>query len=96
MSIDFMASVWKLEMKPTQKFILLCLADNANDEGMCYPSLANIQKKTGFGRRTVIEGLSVLEQQGYIVKEQRFNSSTIYTLTPRCRKCTPPVQEMHP
>lgn len=40
MSIHWMSTVWKLEgLCMGEQFILLKLADNANDEGHAWPSL---------------------------------------------------------
>ena len=47
MSIKLMSLVWELsqvnsEINRDDKFLLLALADHANDDGECYPSLSKI------------------------------------------------------
>lgn len=69
MSFSLMAKVWSDDTIDDGicKFILLCLADYAdNKTGECYPSLTTIAKKTGFGIRTVKYKIQKLESFGYI------------------------------
>ena len=81
MSIQLMSAVFKYDMPPlktkggdtvmpsTAKFILLALADHANDDGEhIYPSLTTIAFKTGFSRQTVITCLDCLECGGFIIR----------------------------
>ena len=42
MSIAVMRSCWPLQMPPTPKAVLISLADNASDEGECWPSIPTI------------------------------------------------------
>ena len=52
----------------TSKFVLLALADHANDEGKgAYPSIETIGKKTSLQRRTVQRALDALIKNGYII-----------------------------
>ena len=45
MSIKQMTSVFNdSSLKPTQKLIMLAIADNSNDEGFCYPSIKKKKK----------------------------------------------------
>jgi hypothetical protein len=36
-----MTAAFQLDMRPAEKLLLLALADNAYDEGICYPSEVN-------------------------------------------------------
>ncbi len=68
MSIAAIAWVFKQPLKPSWlKFLLLALADNANDEGHCYPSGKYLCIKTSLDRKTVISGLDQLEAKGYLI-----------------------------
>ena len=68
MSIAAMTWVFKQPLKPSWlKFLLLALADNANDEGHCYPSGKYLCIKTSLNRKTVISGLDQLEARGFLI-----------------------------
>ncbi|WP_169731272.1 helix-turn-helix domain-containing protein [Aminiphilus circumscriptus] len=54
-----------------QKSIYAALCRFADRDGRCYPSLATIAAKAGCARRSVVEGLRVLEERGYVVREPR-------------------------
>lgn len=49
-----MALVWKLDLPPNQRLVLLAYADHADDEGgSVFPSLGRIAWKTGYSRDQV-------------------------------------------
>ncbi len=48
MSLKQSLWVWQQRLKPGPKLVLLALADYANDQGQCYPSLKQLQRKSGF------------------------------------------------
>lgn len=54
-----------------QKSIYAALCRFADRNGRCHPSLAAIAAKAGCARRSVVEGLRVLEERGYVVRESR-------------------------
>lgn len=83
MSIKLMNAVWYLtEISVTDKFILLSLADQANDAGKCWPSISNISRRCSLSRRAIINVLHRLEQYGYLSKTTSPGLLTIYTVTP--------------
>ena len=47
MSIQWMTRVWAAPepVHPTDRLMLLALADNANDEGYCWPCVATLQRR---------------------------------------------------
>lgn len=52
-------------LKPSSlKFLLVALADNADDEGRAFPSVEMLSAKTSQNRKTVIGGLDELEKLG--------------------------------
>lgn len=63
MSVRWMSRVWSspVPTQPTERLMLLALADNANDEGVCWPAVATLQRKCGLkterGARKVLERL---------------------------------------
>lgn len=76
MSIKFMTKVWQIdELEPNQKLVFLSICDNANDEGICYPSIDTIQNKTSISRPTVIKIINRLVELNYLMKTQRARKS---------------------
>jgi len=81
MSIAQMTLAWRLNVSPTQKLVLLSLADNASDPGECYPSIAQIVSRTCLSERAVRQAIRALEDMGAIHSEKRRGTSTVYFLT---------------
>ena len=67
------ATVWAFEQDlPTNaKFVLVKLADNANDDGVCWPSMQYVASHTGMSRRSVIDQIDLLASKGLIRIEHR-------------------------
>lgn len=71
---------------PLRKLVLIKLADNANDQGECWPSYKHIADQCEIDRRTAMRHVDDLEAQGFLKKEVRFggpkgNSSNLFHLT---------------
>jgi len=68
-----------------RKLVLIKLADNANDDGYCFPSYVNIATHCEMSRRSVINHIKKLEDDGFLEKDARFtktgNTSNSYKLT---------------
>lgn len=82
---------------PTTKLVLVKLADNANDDGMCWPSVATQAADTELCDRTITREIKKLETSGLIRVEQRLTSrgqvSNVYYLNvpwAKARKNAPP------
>lgn len=88
-----MASVWALRLPPSEKFVLLALADNANDDGTCWPSVSTISGKTSLAERTVRGVIHRLQRTGYVSIEERYGRSHVFTITPASAA---PLQALHP
>lgn len=80
MSTHVMGKCWPLQMPPTPKAVLMSLADNANDQGECFPSITTICTRTCFGRTAVIEAIQWLEQNGLVVADRSNGRHTTYTI----------------
>ena len=94
MSTIIMSLCWPLQgMSGPQKAVLISLADNANDEGVCWPSVARISERTCLAERTVQAAIKWLGQVGILSVRERMGRSTIYTLTPAAYA---PPQEVRP
>lgn len=57
-----------------EKFVLVVLADFADEAGSCYPSQARIASMTGHGVSTVARHLKSLEGAGYLSRTHRTKS----------------------
>jgi hypothetical protein len=78
MSFAAVNFVLKQQMdRSSDKFLLLCLANYANDEGYSYPSQVRIQAETSLERKTVMGGLRRLVEGGYIKDTERRCGSTL-------------------
>lgn len=83
MSTIIMTQCWPLQgMSATTKAVLISLADNANDEGVCWPSVQRISERTCLSERAVRNALRWLEEAGILTSHQRTGRSTWYTVTP--------------
>ena len=68
MSIAIMTEVWKLEIEKIPKFVLVKIADNANEvTGIAYPSVAYLVAFCGMSERTVQRILSDFVKSGVLV-----------------------------
>nr|WP_044047324.1 helix-turn-helix domain-containing protein [Pseudomonas monteilii] len=77
-----MTACWPLEMSAAQKSVLISLADNANDDGVCWPSIARICERTCLKERAVRNAIRWLESVGLLVAKERAGRSTYYVVTP--------------
>jgi len=73
MSVFISAAVWRMQFKDTSlKLVALSLADQANDDGECWPKVTSIADRAEMSPRTVQRHLSTMESSGLIVKVPRF------------------------
>lgn len=76
-----MALVWKSSVGPaSRRLILLALADAANDEHECWPSINTLAAKCCISRTTAEDSLRALEADGLITRVRRYNTSNTYQL----------------
>lgn len=81
MSIRWMTAVFDaLRPHGADRLMLVALADNANDEGVCWPSIPTLAKKCAVEPRTAQRTIRRLEEKGYLVTEDRPGKSTVYHL----------------
>lgn len=80
MSTMVMSLCWPLQMPPTPKAVLVSLADNANDQGVAWPSLTKICERTCFGKTAVIAAIRWLEDEGLVVADRSNGRHTSYTV----------------
>ncbi|MDP3330600.1 MAG: helix-turn-helix domain-containing protein [Methylococcaceae bacterium] len=75
MSIDASRWAWTQQITPSQKIVLLSLADRADEEGYCYPSVKRLELDCSMTRRTIQRNLSELEALKLIERKSRFTGS---------------------
>lgn len=85
MSMELMVKAMKLKVgNPLRKLVLLKLADNANDQGECWPSYQHIADQCEIGRSTVKGHVRALEEMGMLRREYRrkgeLNQSNLFHL----------------
>lgn len=95
MSIRVMTAVFDGDLAPMKRLIMLALADHADDEGKCFPSISRLCQRTGMSERAVQKNIGELIETGHI--ERRMNEgrkgSNLYILTPAPDA---PPHEVHP
>ena len=79
---------------PIRKLVLIKLADNANDQGECFPSYQHIADHCEVDKRTVIRHVKALRDAGYLSithrKGVKGNSSNIFKLSIPSDPLSPP------
>ncbi|MBF9244626.1 helix-turn-helix domain-containing protein [Pseudomonas syringae pv. tomato] len=86
MSMELMVKAMKTKVgNPLRKLVLVKLADNASDQGECWPSYQHIADQCEIDRSTVRRHIKNLADQGLLRIENRAgpkgNSSNLYFLT---------------
>ena len=71
MSVNATRFAWECDLSKTTKrsakrLVLLALADRANKENTCFPSIARVVKDTGMDRKTVMNTINDLIEMGLI------------------------------
>lgn len=57
---------WSLELKASQKLLMLSLADRADESHCCYPSIQRLVKDTGMDRKTIGKWIGQMIDDGLI------------------------------
>lgn len=85
-----MTDVWSINLPDSQKIVLLALADCANDEGHCWPSMATLAKKCSKGERTIQGVIKQLVDDGHLTRKEVLGKGCNYYVHPRT-DCAPAV-----
>ena len=81
MSIHAISWALKLDMKrSSEKFVLVCMCNYADEAGYCYPSIAALVADTSQNRKTVMANLRALSESGLIQDSGRRVGSTGQTI----------------
>ncbi|MGL9721391.1 helix-turn-helix domain-containing protein [Symbiopectobacterium sp.] len=57
---------WSLNLPSSQKLLLLSLADRADEQHCCYPSIQRLVSDTGLERKTIGKGINQMIDEGLI------------------------------
>lgn len=74
MSIKAMNWAWEQNLPPGSKLILMALADNADDQGYCWPKIKTIAAKCCVSERTAQRLVKDLLDSGLLKISARFNA----------------------
>lgn len=85
MSIEYLNACFASSLRGNCRHVLLALANHADRDGLCWPSINTIAAHGGVSRRTAQSCLDTLEADGYLIREHRFRengsqTSSIYLL----------------
>jgi hypothetical protein len=71
---SFKATAWAfgLRAEPSEKLVLLALAQFVDESGRCYPARATVASMTGLAERTVQRILVGMTEKGLITRTERF------------------------
>jgi len=97
-SIKLISMAFEVEaLKATPRFVLVALAEHADDKGRCYPSIARLARRTGLSERAVQSSIKRLCAAGFINVElnagKRGTNVYVLRLIPAGEA---PPQELHP
>lgn len=81
MSNLVLAECWRLQIKAAPKLVLIALADQADDDGYCWPSIGSLMARTGMSERAIQGHLADLEEAGAITRRRRRQATTLYRVT---------------
>ena len=109
MSIRLMTDILDggaLDLTLAQRFLLVILADFADDDGTCWPKVSTLAKRLNVKERQTQKHLATLQQKGYIeiIQKSKGHSSNVYRIrgvdNDTCRKVhlskSTPVREDTP
>lgn len=82
MSTRYLNRVWycELDLDHTEKLVLLSLADQANDDGWCWPSTALTAARCSLHQDTVWRIIEKLEAKGIVTVKRRPGQSSTYQI----------------
>jgi hypothetical protein len=89
-------AAWKAVLPSARKFVLVALADYANDAGECFPSVTMLMERCALSDRGVQQQLAGLVDTGFVRRDFRNGRSTVYVLTDPKTWTTPERASPHP
>jgi len=101
MSFSATKWAWRQDLPHPEKIVLLCLADRANEDLKCWPSMETIAVDCGMCRRSVVRIIEKLKDKNliFLTGGTSFHGKSVYTynfnLTMKNRQ-TPCDSQSHP
>ena len=94
MSIKLMSEIWDNQdpqLTGSKLVIMLCLADHANDNGECWPSIARLAERARIAPANVTRHIKELEAAGYLTVTRTSGTHNTYVVSAtRARSAAPP------
>ena len=75
MSLEAITWAFRQSLTPSEKLVLLTLADYADDENKCWPKQETLATRTGLKRPTIALKMKLLESAGLLTRMKRQYSS---------------------
>ena len=69
MSLEAITWAFRQSLTPSEKLVLLTLADYADDENKCWPKQETLATRTGLTRPTIALKMRTLEERNLIMKK---------------------------
>ena len=94
MSIKLMSEIWDNQdpqLTGSKLVIMLCLADHANDNGECWPSIARLAERARIAPANVSRHIKELETAGYLIVTRTSGTHNTYVVSanPRANSIPP-------
>lgn len=98
MSLELLNKAWSLDLSTTQKIVLVSICCQANEKGICFPSVQFIAKRCSLSTRAVFRSLEYLKGVGLVKVRSRLGRSSLYKvngvlLTEMALACMPEREE---
>lgn len=75
MSFQAMAKAVEIKLPTHEKFVLIMLANYADESGKCWPSVETLCSDTGMSRAAVHKALAKLVKRGLVERAKRFKKN---------------------
>lgn len=80
MSTKVLGPAWDVPLPSSHKLVLISLADQANDAGVCWPSVGSISRRTGLSDRTVQSAVRALSEAKLVEIERKNGRTSHYRI----------------
>ena len=93
MSIKLMSQIWDNQdpqLTGSKLVIMLCLADHANDNGECWPSIARLAERARIAPANVTRHIKELKAAGYLIVTRTSGTHNTYVVSATPGASAPP------